>query len=161
MQGISAMRILLDTNVLIDLYTQRPPESDIAQKLLIMKEFGDAELWASAKSFTDIFYVLHKTYSSDYIQRAFEESFQWLEICSVDNADIRRATSSRWSDFEDCLVSVCAEKIKADFLLTRDEKGFIESRIPTLSPSDFFNHLESEYRVVYDAIDLIPEDYQF
>lgn len=69
------MRVLLDTNVLIDLYTQRPPEGDIAQKLLVMKEFGDVELWVSAKSFTDVFYVLHKTYSSDYVQSAFEESY--------------------------------------------------------------------------------------
>ena len=58
------MRILLDTNVLIDLYTQREPEGDTAQKLLIMKEFGDAQLWVSAKSFTDVFYVLSKSYSS-------------------------------------------------------------------------------------------------
>lgn len=92
------MRVLLDTNVLIDLYTQQSPEGDIAQKLLVMKEFGDVELWVSAKSFTDVFYVLHKTYSSDYVQSAFEESYQWLEICSVDSADIHRATSRRWAD---------------------------------------------------------------
>ena len=80
------MRVLLDTNVLIDLYTKRPPEGDVAQKLLIMHEFGDAELWVSAKSFTDVFYVLHKTYSSERIQSAFEESYRWLNICSLDSA---------------------------------------------------------------------------
>ena len=85
------MRVLLDTNVLIGLYTQQPPEGDIAQKLLVMKEFGDVELWVSAKSFTDVFYVLHKTYSSDYGQSAFEERYQWLEISAVDSADILRA----------------------------------------------------------------------
>jgi len=85
------MRLLLDTNVLIDLYTQRPSEGDIAKKLLVMREFGDAELWTSAKSLTDIFRVLHETYSSERIQSAFEESFQWLEVCSVDFGDLRRA----------------------------------------------------------------------
>ena len=35
------MRVLLDTNVLIDLYTQQSPEGDIAQKLLVMKEFSE------------------------------------------------------------------------------------------------------------------------
>lgn len=156
-QGMSAMRVLLDTNVLIDLYTQRPPEGDIAQKLLVMKEFGDVELWVSAKSFTDVFYVLHKTYSSDYVQSAFEESYQWLEICSVDSADIHRATSRRWADFEDCLVDVCAEKVKADFLLTRDEKGFAQAHVPVMSPGDFFNYIESEYQITYDIVDLSEE----
>ena len=77
------MRVLLDTNVLIGLYTQQPPEGDIAQKLLVMKEFGDVELWVSAKSFTDVSYVLHKTYSSDYVQSAFEESYQWKSAPST------------------------------------------------------------------------------
>lgn len=152
------MRILLDTNVLIDLYTQRPPYGEIVQKLLVMKEFGDAELWASAKSFTDIFYVLHKTYSSDFIQRAFEESFQWLEICSIDSADLLRATNRRWSDFEDCLIDVCAEKVKADYLLTRDKKGFTDGHVPAITPIDFFDYIESEYRISYAIMDLTDED---
>lgn len=148
------MRILLDTNVLIDLYTRRPPDGDIAQKLLIMREFGDAELWVSAKSFTDVFYVLRKTYDSKFIQRAFDESYQWLEICSVDGSDIHLASSRTWGDFEDCLVDVCAEKIKADYLLTRDEGGFANAHTQVVSPADFFDHLQEEYGLVYDIVAL-------
>ena len=151
------MRVLLDTNVLIDLYTKRPPEGDVAQKLLIMHEFGDAELWVSAKSFTDVFYVLHKTYSSERIQSAFEESYQWLNICSLDSADLQLAASRRWRDFEDCLIDVCAEKVKADVLLTRDEVGFAQSKTRVLSPREFFAFIEDEYRIVYDATEL-PSD---
>ena len=44
------MRAFLDTNVLIDLLTERPPEGVEAVKLLAMQELGDVELWASAKS---------------------------------------------------------------------------------------------------------------
>ena len=147
------MRVLLDTNVLIDLYTQRPPDGDTAQKLLVMREFGDAELWVSAKSFTDVFYVLSKTYSSEFIQNAFEESYQWLEICSIDASDIHLASSRKWGDFEDCLVDICAEKIKADYLLTRDESGFTNAHTQVVSPTDFFNFLQEEYGLVYDIID--------
>ncbi|MCI9261978.1 PIN domain-containing protein [uncultured Adlercreutzia sp.] len=152
------MRILLDTNVLIDLYTQRPPDGDIAQKLLIMKEFGDAELWVSAKSFTDVFYVLRKTYNSEFIQNAFDESYQWLEICSVDASDIHLASSRKWDDFEDCLIDICAEKIKADYLLTRNESGFINAHVQAVSPADFFNYLQEEYGLVYDFVDFPAED---
>lgn len=150
------MRILLDTNVLIDLYTQRPPDGNISQKLLVMKEFGDAELWVSAKSFTDAFYVLRKTYNSIFVQNAFEESYQWLEICSVDASDIHLASSRKWNDFEDCLIDVCAEKIKADYLLTRDESGFARAHVQAIDPIDFFNFLEGEYGLTYDMVAL-PE----
>lgn len=149
------MRILLDTNVLIDLYTQRPPDGGIAQKLLIMREFGDAELWVSAKSFTDVFYVLRKTYNSEFIQRAFEESYQWLEICSIDASDVHLASSRKWSDFEDCLIDICAEKIKADYLLTRDERGFANAHAQVVSPVDFFNFLQEEHGLAYDIADIL------
>ncbi len=145
---------MLDTNVLIDLYTQRSPDGGIAQKLLIMREFGDAELWVSAKSFTDVFYVLHKTYGSKRIQDAFAESLNWLEVCSLDAADIHLATDREWHDFEDCLIGVCAEKVKADIILTRDEKGFTSSPIQCLAPADFFALLKEEHGVVYEMVDM-------
>lgn len=151
---MSAMRLLLDTNVLIDLYTQRPPEGDVAKKLLVMREFGDAELWASAKSFTDIFYVLHKTYSSERIQSAFEESFRWLEVCSIDFGDLRRVAERRWPDFEDCLIDCCAEKVKADYILTRNQGDFVHAHAKVVSPQEFFDLLESRYGVVYDEVGL-------
>lgn len=143
------MRILIDTNILIDLYTSRRPDN-YAQKLLIMHEFGDAELWASAKSFTDIFYILSKHFENDRIYAAFDESFKWLNLCSVDGDDIRAAVNREWKDFEDCIISICAEKAKADFLLTRDKCGFKNSKIKTMDPKAFFNYLESDLGIAYD-----------
>ena len=149
------MRLLLDTNVLIDLYTQRPSEGDIAKKLLVMREFGDAELWTPAKSLTDIFRVLHETYSSKRIQSAFEECFQWLEVCSVDFGDLRRAAERKWSDFEGCLVDCCAEKVKADCILTRNQGDFVHAHAKVASPQEFFDHLESYYGIVYEEAGLV------
>lgn len=150
------MRLLLDTNVLIDLYTQRPPDGDIAQKLLVMREFGDAELWVSAKSCTDVFYVLSKTFQSEFIQNAFDESYQWLEICSIDAADIHLASSRKWDDFEGCLIDICAEKVKADYVLTRDESGFMNAHVQVISPHAFFDMMQEDHGLVYDIIDM-PE----
>ena len=78
-------------------------------------------------------------------------------ICSLDSADLQLAASRRWRDFEDCLIDVCAEKVKADVLLTRDEVGFAQSKTRVLSPREFFAFIEDEYRIVYDEIEL-PSD---
>ena len=48
------MRLLLDTNALIDFYSARKPHCDWVNKLFIAQAFGDVELWTSAKSFTDV-----------------------------------------------------------------------------------------------------------
>ena len=52
------MRVLVDTNVLIDFLAQRAPFFDEARKLLVFAAMGDYELWASASQISDIFYVL-------------------------------------------------------------------------------------------------------
>lgn len=146
------MRLLLDTNILIDFYTQREPFGRDARKLAIMSTFGDADLWVSAKSFTDIFYVLSKDNATDDIYRAFAESYRYFQFCSVEGADVHMATDRAWPDFEDCLIAICAEKIKADYLLTRDKTGFTASTIPVASPAEFFQMIERDYNLIYDEV---------
>ncbi len=147
------MRAFLDTNVLIDLLTERPPEGVEAVKLLAMQELGDVELWASAKSFTDMFYVMRKENPSEVVQQAFIDSLEYLQVCELGREDIRAAAERKWTDFEDCLIDVCAEKIRADVLLTRDKDGFKQSRLKTASPKQMFLWLEEEMRLTYEVID--------
>ena len=147
------MRAFLDTNVLIDLLTERPPEGAEAVKLLAMQELGDVELWASAKSFTDMFYVMREENPSEVVQQAFIDSLEYLQVGELGCEDIRAAAERKWTDFEDCLIDVCAEKIRADVLLTRDKDGFKQSRLKTASPKQMFLWLEEEMRLTYEVID--------
>ncbi len=147
------MKLFLDTNVLIDLYQRREPFYRDIRRIQIMEVFGDVELWASAKSFTDIYYVLSKKHESSTIQRAFEASFEFLHICSIDSDDVRQAVQLGWEDFEDCLIDLAARKVKADVLLTRDISGFSESRIPIKRPEAFCGWMEQTYGLVYDDTD--------
>ena len=92
--------------------------------------------WASAKSFTGMFYVMREENPSEVVQQAFIDRSFWniLQVCELGCEDIRAAAERKWTDFEDCLIDVCAEKIRADVLLTRDKDGFKQSRLKTASP---------------------------
>ena len=147
------MNLLLDTNILIDFFMQRKPFYEYTLKLQMLKEFGDGELWCSAKSFTDIFYVLNKSVSSEDIQRAFLVSLEFLRVCSIDGDDIKLAASLGWHDFEDCLIEVAAQKLKADFIITRDADGFKEGKTKAITPPLFFEWLKAEHNVSYEEID--------
>ena len=48
--------------------------------------------------------------------------------------DALRAARLEWKDYEDCLVAICADKVKADYLITRDIKGFARSPVPVMRP---------------------------
>lgn len=146
------MKLFLDTNVLIDLYQERHPFYEDVKKLQIMEEFGDAELWASAKSFTDIYYVMRKDCAGSDILRGFDASFEFLRICSIEGEDVKNAVRLEWMDFEDCLIEMAAQKVKADFLLTRDASGFAQSKIPVKKPEAFLDWVERECGLVYGDI---------
>lgn len=145
------MKLFLDTNVLVDLYGQRNGFYDDALKLVGSSILGDTTLWASAKSFTDVFYVLTKCQGDpSSLQNAFLTSLDFLSVCAIDQDDIANAASQGWSDFEDCLIALCAAKVEAEYIITRDQTGFASSPIPALSPSEFFQHLQETYSITYD-----------
>ena len=135
------MRALLDTCVLFDIATRRMPFED-SLRLFLPQAFGDLELWVSAKSYTDIFYVMSKQAESAQVQRAMLKSLEQFNVCSVDKNALVKALEMEWPDFEDCLISVCAEKVEADAIITRDAKGFGRSSVPAMSPTQMFQLLE-------------------
>ena len=134
---MTVMRALLDTNIVYDILCQRPYDQSGLTALEVMHEFGDVELWVSAKSYTDLYYVMQRELGSLEAQDLLEETFEWLRACSVEEDDVKAALKARWRDFEDSLVCICAQKVKADFLITRDQKGFAASAVPHGSASDF------------------------
>ena len=143
------MRALLDTNIVYDILCKRPFDEDGLLQLKIMHAFGDVELWASAKSFTDLFYLVRQELESPAAHDLLEESLSWLKACSVDEGDIEQALQARWHDFGDSLVSVCAEKVKADYLITRDEKGFRNASVPHGTASEFMEFVFEKTNVRY------------
>lgn len=147
------MKLLLDTNLLVDYYAGRQQWRPFFMKLLAMDFFGDAELWVSAKSFTDVFFLCKRNVPSQDLQRAFVKSGEFLNLCSVTGEDVLEAASRSWPDFEDCLMALCAEKVKADYLVTRDTKGFEQSKVPAIHPADLLGQLK-EQGLIYDQIDL-------
>ena len=144
------MKLLIDTNVLLDIFLCREQFVADAKKLFIMKQFRDAELWIAAQTYTDLYYVGAKAHGSTRMQEILKEVSPLLNVCSFDGADISNALSEQWEDFEDCLIWRAAKKIKADYIVTRNTADFVRSDIPVLTPAKFFSTMESEQNLVYE-----------
>jgi hypothetical protein len=48
----------------------------------------------------------------------------------------RGAAALNWDDFEDALQSVTAERIHADYIITRNVRDFSDSRIMAFTPAE-------------------------
>lgn len=135
------LKLFLDTNVLVDLLEPREEFLEGVRRVFLMASFGDAELWASSSCMTDLYFILMREFrgTNGDIQRAILKLIATdnkckLHIYAPQERDVVRALRYRWPDFEDCLVSVCAESVQADYIVTRDLKGFRHAALPSISP---------------------------
>ena len=135
------MKIYIDNNITLDALLGRQPFSLAAEKILV----ACADLHQgclSVNSLTDIFYVIHKFTDAQSAKTHTKKLMELMEIISVNEEDCINALEFHIDDFEDALVIVCAQKARADYIVTRDEKMLLmKSTVPIISPEKLINIL--------------------
>ena len=148
------MKLLLDTNVLIDFVAPREPFVQDIRRLCVASMFGDVQLWVSVQSYADAFYVLGKHAEPAAIRSALLESLELFNPCGLYAADLKPALLSDWPDVEDYLIAHAAKHLDADYFITRDRDVVEKSPVPAMSASEFVALLENEYGLVYEDVTL-------
>ena len=64
-----------------------------------------------------------------------------FHLAELTESDIMNAAKKQWSDFEDAIQSASAERIHADYIITRNIKDFKSSRVVALAPGEFLARL--------------------
>ena len=132
------MRVLLDSNVIIDWLVHRQPFFEPAKAVIESCMFGNNQGFVTSHSLCDMYYILRKDFSTE--QRL--NFIRWLsERCKViiEEAQDFHVVSSNPSttDLEDGLQIQCAEKLELDYIITRNIKYFDLSTVPAISPVAF------------------------
>ena len=138
------MDLMLDTNIILDHIGRREPFYELSRKVCLLGVVQEANAYISVNMLTDIYYLLRKDYGSDAAQEMIEKNLSFLQVVGVSPEDAKRALSLRWSDFEDCLVAQCAEKIKADYIVTRNVKDFKAASVEAITPEELFARLKDQ-----------------
>jgi len=99
---------------------------------------NDIEGFVTANSITDIYYVLREYIKDkDGRKEILEKLANLISILDVNANDCISALSSSMDDFEDAVLESCAFRHEMDIILSRDAKGFVVSRLPAMTPSEF------------------------
>lgn len=130
-------RIFIDTNILLDVFLERDPFCRPAQIVWSLAEKRRVRAAISAVSVSNIFYILERLSSEDKAYRAIETLTEIFKIQDVTSRIIGEALSFRHADFEDAIQYFCALKFRANVILSRDPKGFADSRIPVMNCSEY------------------------
>ncbi|GHV73743.1 DNA-binding protein [Spirochaetia bacterium] len=129
---------MLDTNVIIDAVAERQPFDVTAKNILRLFAAQSFNCAITASTASDIYYITNKYIKdNDEVISKLKWLFTVLDIASVDKADCINAFDTGIVDYEDSLLTICAKKWKANYIITRNIKDFTNSSIPALTPDDF------------------------
>ena len=137
------MRVLVDTNIILDFLLQREPFFQEAEQLFQKIDSGLVVGYVTATTITDIFYVSRRhTRNLERARQAVSETLTAMVICPVNRAVLESAFISGLNDFEDAVQIACAVAQGLDAILTRDRQGFLNSAVPVLSIYELLQRLE-------------------
>ncbi len=138
------MRVLLDTNIVLDYLLERELFLQNAEALFDAIDSGKVVGCVTATTLTDIFYIARRqTQNLELARQAVSTTLTAMVICSVDRTILESAFASGFADFEDAVQIACAVSQSLDAIVTRDIQGFLSSPIPVLSVHELLKQVET------------------
>ncbi|HRU05221.1 MAG TPA: PIN domain-containing protein [Candidatus Brocadiia bacterium] len=131
------MRILVDTNVVLDLFLAREPFFAGAARLFAMIERGEVEAYLCAASVTTVDYLLRRSLGASEAKKALRLLMRLFGVAPVNRAVLEAALDSRVRDFEDAVIAESARLVDAAQIVTRNTRDFRGSPVAALEPSRF------------------------
>ena len=132
------MKVLIDTNVLIDYIMRREPYSNDAEKLILLCKDMKVNGCIAAHSVMNIFYILRKEMSLEEQKKLFLCLSEFIEFVGIDRKKLMNVLhNDEFTDVEDCLQSECAKAVYADYIVTRNVGDFRNSVVPAILPDEF------------------------
>jgi predicted nucleic acid-binding protein len=139
-------KLFLDSDVVIDFFSNREPHVSYASNLFELNEKGTAVLYVSALSINNIYYILKKGLGHKKALDIVEILTEITVIIGVTKNEILKALKNDFTDYEDSMQYSSALTIKGlDAIITRNIKDYKNSDIAVMTPLNFLKFkLENE-----------------
>lgn len=128
------MRVLFDTNVILDLMLNRAPFAEVSERLVASAESGTLTGYLGATTLTTIHYLASKALGSQRSLGEVRKLMAIFEVAPVDRPVLEAAIELAFSDFEDAVLYEAARRVGAEAIVTRNGSDFSTSEIPVYSP---------------------------
>ena len=130
------MKVLVDTNVVLDVLLYRRPHSADSAKIFRLVEEGRLQGLLCATTITTIDYLLLQSVSRGDARKYLAQLIRLFDIAPVNRAVIEGAMQSRIDDFEDAVLEQAAALAGADLIVTRNVKDFARGKIKVQDPKE-------------------------
>lgn len=137
-------KVFLDTNIILDVMTQRKPFNVPANTIMKMGIEGKILLCATPLTFANCTYILRSSYklaNSINIIKAYK---QYIYALTMDDEQCCNALNSDMPGFEDMLQYQAAIAAECDYIITRNEKHFPQEGITVVSSEHFLSIFDQD-----------------
>lgn len=136
-------KLFVDSDVVIDFFTDREPHVNPASELFELNEQGNVKLYLSAVSINNIYYIVRRFLGHKKTIEVVELLTEMIEIVGTTKKEIIQALKNNFSDYEDSVQYSSALTIKnLDAIITRNIKDYRNSSIAVMSPLNFLKMKE-------------------
>ncbi|MFT4523031.1 MAG: putative nucleic acid-binding protein [Bacteroidia bacterium] len=136
-------KLFIDSDVIIDFFTDRLPHANPASELFELNEQGKLTLFISAVSINNIYYIVRKFLGHKKALEVVETLTEMTEIIGTTKSDILQALKNDFTDYEDSIQYSSALNIEnLDAIITRNIKDYRNSSIAVMSPLNFLKMKE-------------------
>lgn len=122
--------------MVLDVLARREPWFEHSAAVLSLVEEGEAEGFLAAHTITTLDYLLSSYHEREKSTAALLDLLRIVRAVSVDHDTLLAALSLAWRDFEDAVQAVCALRIDAEYLITRNPEVFSAISLPVVTPSE-------------------------
>lgn len=140
-KGLNAVKVLIDTNVILDVLCGRAEFLEASSKVWKYCEVNKLTGVISALSIPNIVYILRKELDPDKTKEIIDRLFLIFEVAELKAEDLRKAAEMKTSDYEDAIQMCCASRINANFIVTRNIRDFVSSTVPAVKPSELIERI--------------------
>ncbi len=130
------MKLLIDANILLDVLQNREPYVQASSVIWKLCETEKVKAYVSALTFANLVYIMRKELDPKKIEETLKALSLIFEFADFNVSDLTHAAELEWDDFEDAVQSVTAERIHADYIITRNVRDFAKSKVVALAPSE-------------------------
>lgn len=129
------MKILFDTNVILDALTKRYNSYHYSQELISFVVKNKIKGYLLTSQITDIYYCLRKYIPKEETKRDFVKLVcETFILVPVTNNNFLSCFKSEMIDFEDALIDDVARINCLDYIVTNNISDFEKSKVPAITP---------------------------
>lgn len=133
------MKVLFDTNIILDVLLNREQFVELSACLVSMAENKKIEGYLCATTVTTIDYLVSKEHDRKSANIAIQKLLNIHRISAVNKQVLDLAINSNFKDFEDAVQYYSGKCVGVDCLVTRNQKDYKGTQLAVYSPSELLS----------------------